>query len=256
MLFRSAHTRRRLRHSRSRRSSKPASVVSDASDVEEPFDYDAAADDDDNATVVSPDSLPSPDGPGKEASLDEKQAASFAAFLQRAWTQFQAPHLMPQMPQLPGMPAWVFPVFVPMQAWPPFRTERREDMSEDKEKLDGEESAKSNDFRAMWTQMAAMMARQQNEYTSHTGDKVSIPPAKVLYDDTKLPSPVEAPVEVEPAGEPTVPPAPVASRSILRRFRSKQTPAEVPEHDVQAYTYRPTKTKAVVKAVKKGEIQL
>ncbi|EJD03106.1 uncharacterized protein FOMMEDRAFT_20270 [Fomitiporia mediterranea MF3/22] len=229
-------SRRRVRLPRSRRSSKPASVVaSDVSDVEEPFDAHAAAEDDDNATVVSPEALPMSDTVGKDATIDEKQAASFAAYLQRAWAQFHPPPLRAPIPQLPGMPAWVFPVFVPMQAWPPFRNGRH-DRGNDEKKLAEEDDAPSSP--PTWEEWMAQMGEMGAEGLEKP---LSSKEANLDAD------------EVVP--EPPVAPAPTASRSILRRFRYKQRPVQVSEQEIQSYTYRP-KNKALTKTVKKEDRML
>ncbi|KAH8119263.1 hypothetical protein DFH11DRAFT_1501793 [Phellopilus nigrolimitatus] len=251
--------RRRIRHPRSRRPSKPVSIASDGSDVEQAFDPRAAAEDDDNATVVSPECLPMPDQPHKDATMDEKQAATFAEFLQRAWAQFNPPHLMPQMPhmpQLPGMPAWVFPVFVPMQAWPPFRTEKRGKEHNGKEETADTDGPRSpgNEWRASWekwmAQMSAAMARQ-NQLAGTTAD-VSVDVEKPLQSEAKLDGKLDA---AEVATVLPVTPAPVASRSILRRFGYGQQPVQVTEKEVKAYSYRP-KSKSLVKTVKKEDRML
>lgn len=221
-----AHLRRRARHPRSRRSSRPASaVVSDASDVENHFDNRAITEDDDNATIVSPDTLPIPDAPGKDATLDEKQAASFAAYLQRAWAQFTPPHLRPQMPQLPGVPAWIFPVFVPIQAWPPFRKKRHNKRSDEKRvATEGE----VHPTQASWENwMTQMEADHHVPISGKTG----------LAEDV---------------ADPPIAPTPSSSRSLLRRFGYSKKRLEISEKEIQAYSYRP-KSKAPVKTVKKGE---
>ncbi|KAL5528326.1 SPT23 [Sanghuangporus sanghuang] len=219
------HFRRRVRHSRSRRSSRPASaVVSDASDAEDHFDIRVATEDDDNATVVSPDALTMPDAPGKDTTMDEKQAATFAAYLQRAWAQITPPHLRPQMPQLPGVPAWIFPVFVPMQAWPPFRKKRHNKRSDEKREAPEDEIHPSHTSWENW------MTQMEAEHRPISGKTVL----------------------AEDVAEPPVAPAPSSSRSILRRFGYSQKQLQVSEKEIQAYSYRP-KTKAPVKTAKKGE---
>ncbi|THH09385.1 hypothetical protein EW145_g2047 [Phellinidium pouzarii] len=238
------HFRRRVRHSLSRHSSMPASSV--ASDAEEPLDLHATAEDDDNTTVVSPESLPMLDASGKDTAIDDKQAASFADFLQRAWAQFQPPHLVPQiphMPQFPGKPAWAFPVFVPMQAWPPFRTEKRGEEQYDKGKtlnVDGDgPRSPGNEWRASWekwmAQMSAAMARQ---------NQLSVGVEQTLKAGANSDA-------VSDARDASAAPTSVARRSILRRFGYGERPLRVTESEVKAYSYRP-RTKSLVKNVKKG----
>lgn len=206
------HLRRRNRRPHSRRSSMPASVASDESDVEH-NDLD-----DDNATIVSPEG-PSMTGlPGKDSVIDDKQAASFAEYLQRAWSQFQPPQLVPQMP---GM-AWAFPVFVPMVGWPAFRGDKHG------KEADGE--VKHAAWERWTAQMGAALARQNHLVT-------------------KADSPVG--VDLGP-GTPLAPiPTPVQSRYIFRRSGRGQQPPPVSEKEVNAYTYR-SNSKSLVKAVKKG----
>ncbi|KAI5123685.1 hypothetical protein M0805_001713 [Coniferiporia weirii] len=239
------HFKRRVRHPLSRRSSMPASVTSAVSDNEEPLDFHATVEDDDNATVVSPDSSPMLDPSGKESTIDDKQAASFADFLQRTWAQFQAPHLVPQMPQFPGMPAWAFPVFVPMQVWPPFRFDKREEEHDSDGKASDARSP-GNEWRISWerwmNQMSAAMARQ---------NQLSLGAEKSFKTEAKL--------DVKPGAD-DVPklhgtPTPVASRSILRRFGYGQRPPRVQETEVKAYSYRP-RTKSLVRNVKKEDRML
>ena len=220
--------KRRARQTRSRRSSKAASVVVEFLDRED-------LEDDDNATIVSPESLLPVPPSGKGVDLDEKQAASFADFLQRAWAQFQPTQLRaPPIPQLPGMPGWVFPVFVPIQAWPPFRSEKHGDGK----KCEGEEEDGSQTMRAYWdswmAQMGAAMARQG----PMSPTEPAVPLSKVTEEEV-----------------PSVPiaPTPVAPRpSLLKRFGYSQRSIKVPEKEVKAFSYKP-KSKLLVK---KGRLRM
>lgn len=233
--------RRRLRPSRSVRSSKAVSVASENSDVEDNFEYDPLADDDDNATIVSPESILMKDSQTKGASMDEKEAASFAVYLQRAWAQLQTPQLIPQMPhmpQFPGMPAWVFPVFVPMPAWPPFRGEKRNDSSTPKDNLvDGDESrAQSNEWRAYWEKWTAAAMARQNQMEKSVSESVTRGdelPAQPEYEFDKVSASSNS------AG------ATVSSRSFFRRLR--YTPAHT-----KVYSHR-NKAKSLVKPGKKSK---
>lgn len=213
----------RARQTRAQRPSKAASIVAELSDPE----------DDDNATIVSPESLLPLPPSGKAVDLDEKQVASFADFLQRTWTQLQPTQLRaPPFPQLPGMPAWVFPIFVPMQAWPPFRSEKHSDTK--KEQCLEEDGSQT--MRAYWdswlAQMGSAMARQGQ------------------MDSSKSAAPSDNPTETE-GGHLTVPvaPTPVAPKpSLLRRlgYSQSQRSIKVPEKEVIAFSYK-SKSKSLVK---------
>ena len=234
-------SRRRIRQSRSRRSSKPASIAlaPEPSDREDPeFD--------DNATIVSPEPLmPSPGaGLGKEDcgsnlnDVDEKQAAAasfaFANFVQRAWAQFQPRAVKQNLGRnalpipFPGVPAWAFPVFVPMQAWPPFRNDRRHH-GENGEK--GSAGHEEDGYNYGWL---AQMGQAELEASGKLEDS-----------SATIPVPAPAPVPSK------------SSSSLLKRFgyphakRTTSVPAPVSETEVKAYSYRP-RSKSVVKSVKKG----
>lgn len=218
------HQRRRARRPRSRRSSVPASVASGGFDAEPLNDLD-----DDNATIVSPDG-PSMDGlPGKGSAIDEKQAASFADYLQRAWAQFQPPQLVPQMP---GMPAWVFPVFIPMQGWPALRGDKHgKDGGEMKALgVDGP-TFTGSEWRAAWERWTAQTGIAQDKLTSKAGSAVGI--------------------DVTPETVPAPIPTPSRSRSLFRRSGRTQQPPPVSEKEVDEYSYRPT-GKSLTRKVKKG----
>lgn len=244
------HSKRRIRNNdRSRRSSVYSSLVPRSSDNEKPVNDRTSVDDDDNATVVSPECLPLPKSQIKNAdqTMDEKQAASFAEYIQRAWAQFQPPpHLrpqMPHMPQLPNMPAWVYPVFIPMQVWPQFRNERHaeSDISESgRDELTKEVKSSSASWEKWMAQMGAAMTGQ----------------GPVDKENVKHHSVSEVVPEVIPEAlspNALVVPSPSTSRSLLRRFRQKEE--EVPEKEVMAYSYRP-KTKTLVKTAKKEDRML
>lgn len=239
-----ALARRRVRRPASRRTSKPSSLAaSDASEDEDQFRYAEGLDDDDTATVVSPDSLTQ----DTAKDIDEKQvAASFAEYFQRAWAQFQPPHLMPQMPQLPGVPAWVFPVFVPMPAWPAlpaFRGEKRmgEAPGSGEKDVDGELPTPNTEWRAYLERWTAQMTAFANDQRV-SATTIPVVPAEVpsmLEADT-----VKAPA---PAAEPESPPvpAPTASRSLLRRFGYGSV--QMTDQEVNAFVYRPKRSRTLMK---------
>lgn len=225
-------------------------VVSNAGDCI--IGNDEAMDKDDAATVVgveSPDSTTSP-------IVDEKTAATFAALLQRAWSQIQTPQFIPQMPQIPQLPhfrdvpAWVFPVFVPMPAWPTF-------LGEKGGKLSSQESVKADvadsnvrvatpEGRVSWekwvAQMSAVMATMQrtNSDTDHGDKRQKGSPSDAADIGGASPSEEESRIEVAPTPAPT--------RSILRRFGSSNV--QITDQEVNAYTYRPKQTN---KLLKKGD---
>ena len=243
-----AHLKRRTRNNdRSRRSSVYSSLGPKASDIEKTSKN--QVDDDDTATVVSPECLPLPKSQVKNPDpiMNEKQDASFAEFFQRAWAQFQPPpHLMPQMPhmpQLPNMPAWVYPVFVPMQAWPQFRNERHAEAGVEGKVVDDEHSKDTKSPSASWEGLMAQMG------AAVTGQGLSEKRIKKHRSTSEL----KPELEEKSISKSVVVPSPSSSRSLLRR--SQQNEEKVSEEEVKSYTYRP-KTKTLVKAAKKGEFHI
>ncbi|TDL26194.1 hypothetical protein BD410DRAFT_571217 [Rickenella mellea] len=230
--------RRRVYRPLSRRPSMPSSRVgSDMSDDEQPVPENPLSDDD-AATVVAADHQ----NIGNDG-IDEKQAAvSFAEIFQRAWTQFQPPHLMPQMPQLPqvlqlrGVPAWVFPVYVPMPAWPGFLGEKRTDEADSdkvKDSVPLEARSPYVDLRASWERWVTQSANQE-EISKKLAQTTPPIPLAEAQTNTATETITTTPQLVEPV--PT--PAP-SSRSLLRRFGYGSI--QITDQDIDAY--KPTRTR-------------
>lgn len=274
-------SKRRLRLPRSRRSSRAASAVqSDISDNEAEVEQPDAADVDfdDGATVVSPETDVG-DHEKASPSIDEEKraaAASFAEYIQRAWAQFQPGQRMPQMlhmPQLPGMPAWVYPIFVPMPAWrPPFRIEKSKNAANDGHKtVDGAEAIEevvevagsgqkvrpptgtgkdsSVEWRASWEKWTAQMNGAMSDQGQFAG--AASGPGTGVVDHL----PFEARVaDDHPRGEvtaaaavnmQTAPPAHVPNRSLLRRFGYGRV--QIAEKDASAPSHRRRRVTRLVK---------
>jgi hypothetical protein len=251
--FRS-HVSRHSRLSASQLSGKPASLPTDEPQV----DPEAAVDDDDNATVVAPESLPSASQPGKgKTDIDEKAAAPIAEYFQRAWAQFQSQQLvpnMPNMPQLPNMPGWVYPVFVPISAWPPFRTEKRSSGDEsDKDKsydTNVEPRSPTSEWRTAWEKWMLNANGNKLRFAGEpakgkgSGDKPVSDEVFSEVDGSVSGGGKDVAVAVK---------APVKSRSLLRRFGYRSSDDSIPrvktvEHAEQA--------ESSVTIIKKGKFEV
>ena len=243
----------RSHHTQSHKSSKPASLLENDPQVEP----DTGVDDDDNATIVAPESIPPPAGSGK-GGIDEKTAASFAEYFQRAWQQIQTQQLMPNMPnmlQRPGMPDWVFPVFVPIAAWPPFRTEKRNSEDEsDKDKTFGETiepRSPSSEWRASWEKfiMAANANKLPFAVGLPTGAKNKNKGDQPVQAEEVL-SEADGSVSLDSAKD-SIETSSVQSRSLLRRFGYRSSEKNVSRVKAIDHVERPESS---LKTIKKGVI--
>lgn len=247
---------RRSRRSRSHRSSKPASLLDD----EPQIDIDTTADDDDGATVVAPESLSSKSPLGK-SGIDEKITAPFAEYFQRAWAQIQAQQLVPNMPnipnmpQLPGMPEWVFPVYVPITAWPPFRAEKRngEDESDKDKSYDSavEPRSPASEWRVYWEKwmMAAHAGKLPSADLPTKAKGISDKPVQV---NDGLSGVDGSSVSADGAKEADAE-LPVESRSLLRRFGYRLREKSISRTKTVEHVERPESS---VATIKKGSFSL
>ncbi|CAL1707255.1 unnamed protein product [Somion occarium] len=224
---------------------------------------------------ADPDSAPPPPADIKKAKeaagiVDEKQAmASWMDMVQRTFAQLQhpqgmIPHIpnlpLPQFPHLPGMPAWgalpqmpaVFPVVVPMSALPipglPASWARWGEKRPGQDQADGENADEEHDtkttqwlaipgaqeWRATWEKWLAMAMASARP--SGEGDA---PPAYTPRDEDAATESRDA--KSSEASMSVVVPQPSTSveRAQPRRVEYQDVP--VPEQEVKAYEYRPTK---------------
>ncbi|KDQ57643.1 hypothetical protein JAAARDRAFT_35333 [Jaapia argillacea MUCL 33604] len=196
--------------------------------------------------------------PETHPEVDEKQAASFVNMIQRTLSQGIMPN-MPNLPfpNIPGMPAvhWgalqqipmVFPVYVPIPGWPAFlgnekRGEQSDSEGESSQKRAGNNQTQAwagsvlsaHEWRAVWERwMKQNFVRQEVEEVP--------PPAYTPRAEEKTPEPVvEVESESDSQPQPAVVPLPMASeRTASRRVAYGTQP--IPDQEVNAYAYRPTK---------------
>ncbi|KAI0062883.1 hypothetical protein BV25DRAFT_1884501 [Artomyces pyxidatus] len=188
--------------------------------------------------------------------VDEKLAATVMNAIQRTLARVQPtqgiipnmPHLpLPHLPNLPGMPAvpWgafpqipmVFPVYVP---WPAFLGEKRGDRPEglDREQTKGTMRAllTPQEWRAFWEKWLA----QGTNAADDEPPPMYTPRAEVEVMSSEAPEAHEELVEDEaPVAGPSIP-----SHERLAARRVGYDSGPVPDQEVNAYAYRPTKKQA------------
>lgn len=210
----------------------------------------------------SSDGLHVPPGPAeKQAPVDDKHvAATYADLIQRTFAQLQrSKGMLPMMPHLSNLPGvravpWsalpqlpmVFPVFVPTPAWPAFLDKRSysSDSSAEPEAGEGIRARRpvtaavktANEWIAFWERIMQGMA------ASAPAQEVEDAPPPVYTPRATNPEDVSAgsprPDEAESSAT-----AAAASESAVAR-RAEYPVDTIPEHVVDAYEYRPAKTKS------------
>ena len=261
--------RRRSRRSHSRHSSLASAFASRNVSHEDLPALDTMLDDDDNATIVCPES------PRLGACKDETEKPAvtpMAEFFQRPWAQLQPQYMVPQiprMPQLPGMPAWVFPVFVPIPAWPAFRAEKRAEAEEAdptskaKDTDDAGLRSPTSEWRTSWEKWILQSATLVNTQRDPGASEPTIlhPPtatpttfeaeAGAEQESTKLKASTSAPSSATDS-ETAIGEAPQSSGfSLIRRFGYGSV--QIADGDVNSYGYQ---QKRANKGMKKGMRQL
>lgn len=271
----SASSLRRRRRGTQRSWTGTPAALSDAEDEEvPPAEQTLDLDDDDGATVVSPDSPK----PTETETMDEKQAvATYVELLQRAWANT---HLMPQMPQMPALPQWqfpqlrgvtAFPIFVPMPARPAaLNTDEERNVDSKSEKTGGDTDTwfPSTEWRASWEKFIAQMTAAaviQNQESGVAEKKLVVPATATSGggDNSEASGPLASAPQLEEPAHATAPPEdareeismeerplPASSRSLLRRFGYGAVP--VAEQEVKTYAYRPERARKQ----NKGKFQL
>ncbi|EGO00107.1 hypothetical protein SERLA73DRAFT_107088 [Serpula lacrymans var. lacrymans S7.3] len=201
----------------------------------------------------------------KDVEGDEKHTASFVDMIQRTLAQLHAPQgIIPNMPQLPlphlpEMPTvpWaalpqipmVFPVFVPMPAWPSFLTDKRD---EQQEYIQGEDAVRptgsatmraAQEWRATWEKWTALaiatatMRQQQNVEEAPP----MYTPRENSEDDQPSQQHASSSVSDGEASNPPNRPSNTADRP-SRRVGYENL--QIADQEVNAYGYRPTKAQS------------